>query len=73
VRAPRFCQRYARVRGRTSDKIALPPPKNQGVRPQGFSAFLLVPVFRLDSLRVKSQNCSSRDASPKRSVFHPTY
>jgi len=30
-------------------------------------------VFRLDSLRVKSQNCGSRDASPKRSVFHPTY
>ena len=48
-------------------------PMNQGVRPQGFSAFPLASVFRLDSLRVKSQNYSSRDASPKRSVFHPTY
>jgi hypothetical protein len=33
----------------------------------------LASVFRLDSLRVKSQNSSSRDANPKRSVFHPTH
>jgi hypothetical protein len=27
----------------------------------------------LDSLGAKSQSYSDRDASPKRSVFHPTY
>jgi hypothetical protein len=48
VRAPRFCHRYARARARISDKIALPPPMKQGVRPQGFSAFLLVPPGSTD-------------------------
>ena len=33
----------------------------------------LASVFRLDFVRVKSQNCGSRDASPKRSAFHSTH
>jgi hypothetical protein len=45
-----------------------------GLAEKSFALTTAAPLlFYLDSFWLKSQNSSGRDASPKRSVFHPTY